>query len=365
MRAARPRTLRPAVAAAGVYALAVAVALLVGAALIALAQGDAATAYRTMFRTSLGSAAGLAQTLNKTSPLLLGSVAVVLGMRAGLFNIGVDGQIYLGAIAATGAAFALGAAPRVLALPVVGLAGILGGAALAAVPAVLRAAAGVNEIFVTVMLNFVALLLTEYLATGPWNDPIAGEAISRPIPAGATLPMLAPRTGLHAGIVLAVAAGLLVAWVLDRTVLGYQIRAVGDNPRAARAAGIPLAAMTLVALIASGALGGLAGAIEVSGFHYRLILGLSPGYGVMAILVAVLSRRHVLGAMAAAFGFAVLLVGSDSLQRSIGLPASAVFVFQAVILLVVLLADAVRPGVPRARARRAFWTRRALEVPRS
>ncbi|HXF83702.1 MAG TPA: ABC transporter permease, partial [bacterium] len=227
-------------------------------------------------------------------------------------------------------------------VPLVLAAGLAGGGAYAFVPAVLRTAFRVNEIFVTVMLNFVAVFLTEFLATGPWNDPLAGEAITRPIPAAAQLPMLIPAAGTHLGIIIALAAAAAVAFLLRGTVLGYQIRAVGDNARAARLGGVPITAVTLVALTASGALAGLAGAVEVSGFHYRLILGLTPGYGIMAILIAVLARQHALGAVAAAFGFAVLLVGSDSLQRSVGLPASAVFVFQAIIVLTVLLAEARR-----------------------
>jgi len=217
-----------------------------------------------------------------------------------------------------------------------------GGALYGLIPAALRAYFAVSEIFVTVMLNFVAGFLTEYLATGPWNDPLAGEAITRPIPRAAALPMLLPRAGTHAGIVIALGAVAGVWWLLSRTVLGYQIRAVGDNPRAARIGGVPITAVTLFALTASGALGGLAGAVEVAGFHYRLILGLTPGYGVMAILIAVLARQRPVGAAVAAFFFAVLLVGSDSLQRSVGLPGSAVFVFQAVIVLTVLVAEALR-----------------------
>ncbi|MGQ0572347.1 MAG: ABC transporter permease [Armatimonadota bacterium] len=337
-----------------VYVLAVAAAAVIIGVFIALLGGNVATAYATIVSASFGSIGGLAQTLNKATPLILGSLAVVAGMRGGFVNIGVDGQIYAGAIAATGAAFALadaGLAQGIM-VPLVLLAGFAGGMTLALIAAVLRAGFGVSEIFVTVMLNFVALFFTEFLATGPWNDPIAGEAITRPIPDAATLPLILERAGAHSGIVLAVLAGLGVGWLLDRTVLGYQIRAVGDNPRAARIGGISIAAITMIALPLSGALAGLAGAIEVSGFHHRLILGLTPGYGVMAILIAVIARRHPIGAMLAALLFASLLVGSDSLQRSIGLPASAVFVFQAVVLLVLLLAEGWRASVERRSAAR-------------
>lgn len=346
---------RQALGEAATYLAAVAVALGVSGVFIALLGGDVAVAFRTLAVSAFGSVGGLAQTLNKATPLILGSLAVVLGLRGGYVNIGVDGQIYAGAIAATGLALALGETglPRALLLPAVVLAGAASGGLLGLIPAVLRARYAVSEIFVTVMLNFIALFFTEYLATGPWNDPMAGEAITRPIAAAATLPMMLVREGAHTGILLAVAVGLGLAWMLDRTVLGYQIRAVGDNPRAARTGGISLAAVTMVTLPLSAALAGLAGAIEVSGFHHRLILGLTPGYGAMSILIAVIARRHPIGAMAAAFFFASLLVGSDSLQRSIGLPASAVFVVQAVILLVLLAAEGVRAAAGRRAASRA------------
>lgn len=348
---ARQRWRIPATQAA-IYALGVAAALVISGVAIALVGGDVRAAYATVVRVSMGSVVGVGQTLNKMTPLLLATLAVVLAFSGGYFNIGVDGQIYLGAIAATGAAFLFGGTglPAVVVVPLVLLAGIVGGGGYAFIPAVLRAYFGVNEIFVTVMLNFVAIFFTEYLATGPWNDPLAGEAITKAIPRAAVLPMLLPRAGAHAGILIALAMVAVVAWLLSNTVLGYQIRAVGDNPRAARIGGVPITAVTLFALAASGALGGLAGAVEVSGFHYRLILGLTPGYGIMAILIAVLARQHPLGAAVAAFFFAVLLVGSDSLQRSVGLPASAVFVFQAVIVLTVLLAEGLRAQWRRGRA---------------
>lgn len=324
------------------YALAIALAALVSALFVVAMRGNVLLAFRTLLTSSLGSLGGIAQTLNKTSPLLLGSMAVMMGLRGGFFNIGVDGQIYLGAIAGTGTAFALAAwnLPGFVLAPLVLLAGFLGGALFGAIPGVLRARWSVNEIFITVMLNFVAFYLTDYLTTGPWNDPITGEAITVAIPAAANLPMLIPSAGAHAGILVAVAASAIVSLLLTRTVLGYEIRAVGDNPRAARIGGIGIARITLITLSLSGALAGLAGAIEVSGYHNRLVLGLTPGYGAMAILISVLGKKNPVGVAVASVLVAVLMVGSDSLQRSVGLPASAGFVFQAIVVLSVLLVDA-------------------------
>jgi simple sugar transport system permease protein len=323
-----------------VYAVAIAFAALVSAGFVLAMRGDVVLAFQTMVGASVGSLGGIAQTLNKIAPLLLGATAVMLGQRGGFFNIGVDGQMYAGAIAATATAFALAGLPALALGPLVLAAGLAGGALWGAVPGGLRARWGVNEIFVTVMLNFVAYYLTEYLTTGPWNDPVSGEAITLPIPDAAVLPMLLREAGAHAGILIALGAAVAVGLGLGRTLLGYEIRAVGDNPRAALVGGIRIPRITLITLALSGALAGLAGAIEVAGYHNRLILGLTPGYGAMAILISVLGRKHPVGVAVAAAFVAMLMVGADSLQRSVKLPASAGFVFQAIVVLCVLLVEA-------------------------
>lgn len=326
-----------------VYSAALSVALLLIGALLLLVGADPLASYGTILRSSLGSPGSLGQTLNKATPLILGALAVAFAMRGGYLNVGVDGQIYLGAICATGVAFLLSATtPPALGIPLALLAGLAGGALAALPAALLRAYWGVNEIFVTVMLNFIFMYFADYLSTGPWNDPLAGEAITKPLPVSTHLPPLLREAGFHSGILIALLVGVAAALVLNRTLLGYGIRAVGDNPAAARAGGIPIQRVALAALAISGAIAGLAGAIEVSGYHQRLILGLSPGYGYMAILLAVLGKQRPLGVVAAAFAFAVLLTGSDSLQRSARLPQSAILLFQAIILLSVLFADALR-----------------------
>jgi ABC-type uncharacterized transport system permease subunit len=331
----------------GLYAAALGVALVLIAVLLLLAGANPLVAYGTILRSALGSLGGFAQTLNKATPLILGALAAAFAMRGGFLNIGIDGQIYMGAICATGVAFALGSgAPAAVAIPLVLAAGLVGGTLAVLPAALLRAAWGVNEIFVTVMTNFLCLYLTDYLATGPWNDPLAGEAISRLIPSVAQLPQMIPQAGAHPGILIALLLAVVLAFVLNRTLLGFSIRAAGDNPVATRVGGVQIGRLAVVALAISGAVAGLAGAIEVSGYHQRLIVGLSPGYGYMAILLAVLGKQRPLGVVVAAFAFAILLVGSDSLQRSVRLPQSAVLVFQAIILLAILFAEAIRAGGP-------------------
>ena len=331
------------------YSAAASLAIFAGAVFILAFGGDVLVAFGTVLRSSLGTWGGFAQTLNKFCPLLLGSLAVAFGMRGGHFNIGVDGQIYAGAIGMAGTAFALEGfgLSWLIFVPLGMIGGIAAGWFWGFIPGILRVRYQVSEIFVTVMLNFVALYLVDFLANGPWNDPLAGEAISLPIPDASQLPQVMPQAGAHMGFVIALFAAVGLYCLMSRTIIGYEIRAVGDNPTAARFGGINVSRITLIIMPTCGALAGLAGAIEVSGFHQSLLLGITgsegaPNYGAMAILIAVIGRNNPFGVTIAAAVFAVLLAGSDSLQRSIGLPGAAVFVFQAIIVMTVLLVEARR-----------------------
>jgi general nucleoside transport system permease protein len=327
-----------------VYLIAIVVALGINSIFIAIAGGDVLTAYESILRVSLGNSVGVAQTLNKWTPLLLGSLAIALGVRGGLFNIGVDGQLYMGALSAAGAAFSLGSSQLspFLLVPIVLIAGAIGGGLYAGIAGVLKARYGVTEIFVTVMLTLIATYFTQYMTLGPWNDPVAGEAITVPLPAASYLPMLIPSGGGHAGILVALAFVVIMYIFLNKSVLGFKIRAMGDNAQAARLGGISSGWMTVFIMVASGFLAGLGGAIEVTGLHHRVILGLSSSYGIMSVLICNVGRNNPIGIMVASFFFAVLFVGSDSLQRSVGLPIGAVLVFQAVVFLSILVARSRR-----------------------
>jgi len=322
------------------YVGAVSIALVIMAITIKIIGADPVLGLKTIIEVSLGNEIGLAQTLNKWTPLLLGGLAFMLGARGGVFNIGIDGQIYIGAICAAGAAFGLSGSsvPAGVAVPVVLVAGALGGGLYAGVAGALKGIFGVNEIFVTVMSNFIAMYFTQYMTTGPWNDAMTGEAITVPIPVSAFLPRLMTRGNAHVGILIALVLMVGIYLLLEKTTLGYTIKATGDNPRAAIAGGINYRVVVFLTLSLTGVLAGLAGAIEVSGVHHRLIYGLSPNYMAMSILIAAVAKNHPFGVCLTSFFFAVLLVGSDSLQRSIGLPASAILVFQAIVFLVILLA---------------------------
>jgi general nucleoside transport system permease protein len=327
----------------GIYFIAVVVTLLIGSIFIGIAGGDVLKAYETIYHVSLGNIVGFAQTLNKWTPLLLGSLAVAIGVRGGLMNIGVDGQIYAGAIAATMVGLALNDyhLPASTFFPVVMLAGVISGALYGGIAGALKVLFNANEILVTVMLNSVAFILTQYLTIVLWNDPQSGEAISLPIASAANIPKVISRGGGHAGIFVAIGLVILVWFLLDKTSFGYSIRALGDNPQASKVGGINCGLLTFLIMCISGSLAGLAGSIEVAGVHHRLILGLSPGYGGLSILIAFVGKNKPIGILLMSFFFAVLLVGSDSLQRSVGLPASAVLVFQAVMFLSIIVARAI------------------------
>lgn len=321
-----------------VYGIALLATFLATTAVILVLGHNPLEAYRVAFRDSVGTWGGLGQSINRMTPLLLASLTFSIGRHSGLANIGMDGQIYLGAIFATGLGLAMARSgvTGVLVIPVLFLVGAAGGALWSGIAGALRVKWKVNEIFSTVMLNFIALYLVEYLTTGPWNDPVAGEAISLPLPRSFALPMLIPGGGAHAGILLAavVAAGLW--WTLYRTVPGFELRVTGGNVRAAQFSGIRIGSVHVVSMILGGTFSGLAGAIEVTGVHHRLMLGLSPGYGMMAILIAVLGRYHPLALIPVNLVMAILIAGTDSLQRTVGLPSAAVFLIQALIVLVVL-----------------------------
>ena len=324
------------------YGVAIAVALAVNSTIIALAGGNVLLSYVTMLQVSLGSLAGLGQTLNKCTPLLLAGVAVAVGNRGRVANIGSDGQIYMGAIFATGAGLALVPLnmPLYVLSPIVLLAGVVGGAFWCGIPGILKARFGASELFTTIMLLFVANFVTDYFASGPWRAPEVPDSISSPIAKSGFLPKF--PGGAHVGIIIAVLVAIAIYFLIEKSVLGYKIRTMGDNPEAAKLAGINIPLFQFGLLTLSGAIAGLAGAIEISGLDHRLMTGLSPSYGLMAVLVANLGKNKPFGVVITAFLFAVLMVGSDSLQRSINLPSSAVMVFQAVVYLSILVARTVR-----------------------
>lgn len=279
----------------------------------------------------------LAQSLARVTPLLLTGLAVALGLRAGLFNIGAQGQMTCGALAAAlagqaGAASAFGM-PSPLRIALVLLIGAAAGGVCGALCGLLKAARGVHEVLSTIMLNYIAANLAGYLITHGFKDPHSMAAQTGPISHVLWLPPLVPGSNLTAGLFLALLAVLLYAFLMRRTALGYEIRAVGQGAEAAQAAGIPVRRTLVTTLALSGALAGLAGAIEVLGIHHRYIQGIEGTYGFDGIAVALLGYLQAGGVAAAALFFGALANGAAFMQLQTDVPDSVAVVVQAVVIL--------------------------------
>ena len=350
------------------------IALVFGAILLLFLGVNPLEAYGALFQGAFGTVSGITQTLAKATPLLLVALGICIAFRAGVINIGGEGQIILGAIGASAVALALPNLPGILLVFLALTAGVLAGAFWGGIAGVLKARFGVNEILSTVMLNAIALQLMNYLLRGPMLDP-AQVAAGTNVPQSATLPMqvwlprLVPRTLLHAGLILAIVLAILVYIFLWRTTIGYRIRAVGLNPSAARYAGIPVKRYMALALILSGAFAGLAGAVEVTGIHHRMIEGLTGGYGFSGIVAALFGKLHPLGAIPASIIFGGLLVGADKMQRTVQVPSSLVVAVNGLIVLFVVASDYFVRRRARRRGREASETetsgppRPTLDIP--
>ncbi len=336
LRYAWTRTLVPALTA-------FAIGLAVLASGLALAGYDASAALAAMWSGAFGSTdAILSALLPRAIPLIVIGLGVGFAFRAGALNIGAEGQFYAGAIAATWVGLNLAAWPRVIAVPVVLIAGLSAGAAWVGLPVILRVRFGVLEVISTLLLNFVAEATVSWMVVGPLQEAKHVYPQSDPLPITTRLPQLA-GTRLHLGgvIALALAVGLFVFG--RRTLAGFQVRATGANPLAARIiGGVNTDRVFAAALLFSGACAGLAGATEISGTTYALFQNLSPGYGFTAIAVALLARLDPLATILTGLLFAALEAGASAMQREASVPAVSVFIVEAVIIVVVLLTDVRR-----------------------
>lgn len=326
---------------------AIAVTLLICALLVAMAGAPVGKAYLLLLEGGFGSRFAWSETLTRATPLILTGLAVAVAFRTRLFNIGAEGQLYLGALAAVavGGQVDGAAAPWAASLPdgvLFGLmvaAGMLAGALLLLLPAVLKIRLGVDEVVTTLLLNFIVLLAVSTMLDGPMKDPLAmGWPQSVALVSELELTRLLERSRVHSGLLAAVALAMLV-WAINRfTVFGLQMRAVGANARAAAFAGMPVARVTLLAAAMSGALAGLAGVVEVAGRTGYLTLDMSPGYGYTGVVIAMLAGLHPIGVVASAIFVAGILVGADGMSRAVGVPNAIADVIVAVALLAMLVA---------------------------
>lgn len=328
------------VSAALATATAILLALLLGGGVFLLAGANPWAAYAVMLEGAIGTPYNVSEVLVKAIPLMLCGLAVAVAARIQVWNIGAEGQLVLGGMGAAWVAlFMAPHLPPAATLPVMVAAGFTAGGLWAAIPGLLRACWGVNEILTTLMLNYVAIYWLEHLYFGPWRDPrglgFPGTAM---FPQAAWLPRV-PGTRIHLGLLLAAAAAVLLQWILIRTRWGYELRVTGENPQAARYAGMNLSRNILCVMFLSGGLAGLAGLAESAGIHYRLQQGLAVGYGYAGIIVAWLARLHPIGLLLASVLIASLFVGGDQLQSELKLPSSIGLVLEGAILFFVMAGD--------------------------
>ena len=298
-------------------------------------------AYTALFRGSLGSSNAISETLVAATPLMLAGLSVALAFRAGLFNIGAEGQILLGTLFASYAAFTFDGLPLIVHLPLALTAGFVGGAMWGAIPGLLKARTGAHEVITTIMLNFVALYLTDFmLKTSIYQRTGRTDPISKPAPESAQLPSFGDLR-VHFGILVALGMAYAVWWLLFRSTIGFRFRAVGANPHAAAYAGMGVGGTYILAMALAGGLSGLAGSTNLLGVSLSLTPGFA-GYGFDAIALALLGRTHPFGVVGAALLFGVLRAGATGMQAATSIPVDIIVVIQALIIVFVAAPALVR-----------------------
>ncbi len=322
-------------------------ALVASCLFILLAGGNPLDAIAAMLKGSFGSLKGFSETLVKATPLILVGLATCIAFRGGVFNIGGEGQIILGGLAATAVAVGLDALPGIILFPLSMLAGVTAGAVWGGIAGYLRAKLMVNEVLSTIMLNVIAAQLANYLLNGPMIDPWQIEAgtripISSMVPESTWIPRILSSFSLHWGFLIALLMAVVVYLLFWKTTIGFNIRAVGLNPNASRKAGIPLAWYQTLVMILSGALAGLAGVIDVLAVNHRMIAGSSGNYGFTGIVAALFSGLHPLGTIPSSILLGGLLVGGDKMQRMIQIPSSLVLAMLGMIILIVVASKSLR-----------------------
>jgi general nucleoside transport system permease protein len=323
--------------------VAVAFTLAISSLLVAWAGAPLATTYTQIFDGAFGSRFAWSETLTRATPLILTGLAVAVAFRARLFNIGAEGQLYAGALAAV-AVHGLHAStgielPLAVLFPAMFVAAMLAGGLLLLVPALLRTRLGVDEVVTTLLLNFIALLFVSMMLDGPMKDPGAmGWPQSVALPDELQLDKLIERTRVHTGLLGALALSLALWALLKYSTFGFAVRAVGANARAAAFAGVPVERTMIAVALLSGALAGLAGAIEVAGRTGYVTLDMSPGYGYSGIVIAMLAGLNPLAVVLAAIFVAGVLVGADSMSRAVAVPTYISDVIVAIALLSMLVA---------------------------
>jgi simple sugar transport system permease protein len=328
--------------------IAILFAFTVGAAVLYMTGYSPVDAYTAMTRGAFGNIYGIGQTLMQATPIIFTSIAFLVSYKAGLFNIGAEGQFLMGAITSAVAGIYLEGLPWIIHAPLALIAGMVAGGLWGLIPALLKTRFEAHEVITTMMLSYVAQFLTSYLVNYPFKAPGWVSQTVR-LPASAELVRILPPTQLSAGIYIAVALVIVVWFLFKRTILGYELRAIGFNPTAAENAGIRINRGVIISLVISGAIAGLGGAVEIMGVHKRFIDGFSPGYGWDGLAVALVGGLNPVGSMLASILFGALRSGGMVMARSTGVPLDINIMLQGLVILFVAAPALIRSLLRRRK----------------
>ena len=327
---------------------AIGIAILVGALFILLSGESPIEAYGALLKGALGSPKSIANTISKSIPLAFTGLAVALGSRCGMLNIGAEGQLHAGAMAAVLTALSLSSFPAPIVLIVSIIAGIFAGMIVGGLPGFFKARLNTNEVIVAIMLNYICTLFTSWLVNGPVKSD-GSTAQTEVLPEGAWLGRLIPQTQLTTALFILIAVAVLMYIFLWKTSVGYQLRAVGANPSAAGTAGIRVKTYMIMATVLSGGLAALAGITEVFGKYHRFIEGFSPSFGFTGIAVAILGRNHPAGVLLTALLFGIMDMGALRMSRVTDVSTNMVTVVQSLVILLVAAPELIKWNKKRKR----------------
>jgi ABC-type uncharacterized transport system permease subunit len=316
-------------------------AFLIGAIVLLATGHSPLEAYGAMLTGAFGDIFGIGQTLTQATPILFTALAFLIAFKCGLFNLGAEGQLLIGGFFAAVVGISFSWMPVFIHLPLALLAGAAGGALWGFIPAVLKAKLGAHEVITTMMSSYVALYLTSYMVNYPLKAP-GWVSQTVPIVPSAELPRILPPTQLSASFILSIMVAGITVYFLERTTIGYEVRAIGLNPAAAENAGINIKRGIILALVVSGAIAGLGGAGEILGVHRRFIDGFSPGYGWDGLAVALIGGLNPFGAALAAILFGALRSGGIAMNVATGVPLDIITVLQALVVLFVAAPKLIR-----------------------
>ncbi|MFA5523244.1 MAG: ABC transporter permease [Tissierellales bacterium] len=329
----------------GVPIVSVLIALLLGSILLIFIKVNPLEAYKHLIFANFSNPYNLAEVFVKATPIILTGLAFTFAFRTGLFNIGGEGQMFAGAIAAVFVGLKVGHLSPFIAIPLCLLAAILAGAVWGIIPGILKGVFGSSEIIVTIMFNYVALYLVSYVVDKPLREASGFYPQTDLIGSGAFLPYIIPKTRLHIGFIVAALLVFIVYLILWKTPFGFRLRAVGLNPDGAEYSGINIRKNIIISLAISGALAGVAGFTEINGIHHRLLDNFSRDVGFDGIAAALLGGASPVGVFVASLLLGVLKTGANAMQRGVGVPANIVNIIQALIIILVLAGNMLKPKI--------------------